>query len=425
MKELRVHCESLGSAGRAGGVQLVPTARMQESLLDDEDLLNETDGLGGEDEPAPPSSSGGGGDEREDEHVPWEVRQEQRELKKRAKERAKEQRDAKVVQMILREQQELGNSGSGVPKAATKEELKKLDSKKLRERAVEVGCDKEELDKLFKEDDDKRDWSAVVKSLKRLAQEAYPERRLLAVATVALFLDTCVGLAIPAYFGKILDTATDGAIGDMQAIKDGRMATTLALVGLTLFGSCFSATRDILFQVTGQRVVLRLRKRLFTHMMHQDVAFFDKTKSGELVNRLSADVMMLKSAVEHAWGMFISSLVSLIATLFYLFFVSWKLTCLMFITPPIIILIGGVYGSYLERVAKATQDALAGASDSASESISGLRTVRAFASETSRLALYLLRPLYMEYLYVEFVCKCIYVYFTYILDGAGTRRMLS
>ena len=34
--------------------------------------------------------------------------------------------------------------------------------------------------------------------------------------------------------------------------------------------------------------------------------------------------------------------------------------------------------------------------------------------------MYLLRPLYMEYLYVEFVCKCIYVYFTYILDGAGT-----
>ena len=275
--------------------------QMQESLLDDDDLLNETDGLGGEDEPAPPSRGGGGGDEREDEHVPREVRQEQRELKKRAKERAKEQRDAKVVQMILREQQELSQSASGAAAAATKEELKRLDSKKLREKAVEVGCDKEELDKLFKEEDEKRNWSAVVKSLKRLAQEAYPERRLLAIATVALFLDTCVGLAIPAYFGKILDTATDGAIGDMQAIKDGRMATTLALVGLTLFGSCFSATRDILFKVTGQRVVLRLRKRLFTHMMHQDVAFFDKTKSGELVNRLSADVMMLKSAVENAW----------------------------------------------------------------------------------------------------------------------------
>ena len=39
--------------------------------------------------------------------------------------------------------------------------------------------------------------------------------------------------------------------------------------------------------------------------------------------------------------------------------------------------------------------------------------------------LYLLRPIYMEYLYVEFVCKCIYVYFTYILDGAGTCRSTS
>ena len=153
-------------------------------------------------------------DERDDEHVPWEVRQEQRELKKRAKERARELRDAKVVQMILTQQQE---GGSGGPAVATKEELKKLDSKKLRERAVAAGCDKEELDKLFKEEDDKRDWSAVIQSLKRLAQEAYPERRLLAIATVALFLDTCVGLAIPADFGKILDTATDGAIGDMQA----------------------------------------------------------------------------------------------------------------------------------------------------------------------------------------------------------------
>ena len=39
--------------------------------------------------------------------------------------------------------------------------------------------------------------------------------------------------------------------------------------------------------------------------------------------------------------------------------------------------------------------------------------------------MYLLRPLYMEYLYVEFVCKCIYVYFTYILYGAGTSRNLQ
>ena len=71
----------------------------------------------------------------------------------------------------------------------------------------------------------------------------------------------------------------------------------------------------------------------------------DKTKSGELVNRLSADVMMLKSAVETAWAQFLSSVMSLIATLIYLFFVSWKLTLIMMVTPPVIIICGATYGA--------------------------------------------------------------------------------
>ena len=46
------------------------------------------------------------------------------------------------------------------------------------------------------------------------------------------------------------------------------------------------------------------------------------------------------------------------------------------------------------------------------------------AKASHAMCSYLLRPLYMEYLYVEFVCKCIYVYFTYILDGAGSDESL-
>ena len=79
---------------------------------------------------------------------------------------------------------------------------------------------------------------------------------------------------------------------------------------------------------------------------------------------------------------------SLAATLLYLLFVSWKLTLIMMATPPAILLCGATYGAYLERVAKATQDVLAGATDAASESIAGLRTVRAFGTEASRLAAY-------------------------------------
>ena len=388
---------------------------MHESLIDDDDLLNEEDGLGGEGEGA----AGGSAEDPDggDDEVANQRRRRAREHERRRKERKREERDAKAVAMVLKAQaaqaQALGGSGEG---HLSEKELKKLNHKKLRQHAQDVGVDKDEMDEMYKDEDAKRDWAAILAALKRLAQEARPESRMLIIATLALFVDTCVGLAIPAYFGKILDTASagqsalqppsiggspvpepdcqnaSGAEGDaaaVAAIEEGRLATCLSLIALTVIGSLCGATRDILFSVTGQRVVLRLRKRLFKHMMQQDVAFFDKTKSGELVNRLSADVMMLKSAVEHSWAQFISSLVSLVATLFYLFFVSWKLTLLMMATPPAIIIIGGAYGAYLERVAKATQDALAGATDSASESISGLRTVRAFANERTRLAQYI------------------------------------
>ena len=384
---------------------------MHESLIDDDDLLNEEDGLGGEGEGA----AGGSAEDADggDDEVANQRRRRAREHERRRKERKREERDAKAVAMVLKAQEAQAQGGEG---HLSEKELKKLNHKKLRQHAQDVGVDKDEMDEMYKEEDAKRDWAAILAALKRLAQEARPESRMLIIATLALFVDTCVGLAIPAFFGKILDTASagqsalqppsiggspapepdcqnasgaEGGAAAVAAIEEGRLATCLSLIALTVIGSLCGATRDILFSVTGQRVVLRLRKRLFKHMMQQDVAFFDKTKSGELVNRLSADVMMLKSAVEHSWAQFISSLVSLVATLFYLFFVSWKLTLLMMATPPAIIIIGGAYGAYLERVAKATQDALAGATDSASESISGLRTVRAFANERTRLAQYI------------------------------------
>lgn len=160
------------------------------------------------------------------------------------------------------------------------------------------------------------DWRAVVQALRRLVDEAKPEKNMIALATVALLLSTVLGLAIPQFFGMILDTASAaaGAAGpdDAEATAAGSLIETrrgqvaVGLVAVIIGSSVMEAVRDILFNISGQRVVLRLRKRLFQHMLHQDVAFFDKNKSGELVNRLSADVMMLQSAVEHSWAQFIS-----------------------------------------------------------------------------------------------------------------------
>ena len=186
-----------------------------------------------------------------------------------------------------------------------------------RKKFIKESKKKSDGDDSDEDDDssDKPDWRAVVQALKRLVEEARPEKKMIALATVALLLSTVLGLAIPRFFGEILDTASAaGGKGadDAAAIAAGTLIQTrrgqfaVGLVVVIVGSSIMEAVRDILFSISGQRVVLRLRKRLFQHMLQQDVAFFDKNKSGELVNRLSADVMMLQSAVEHSWAQFIS-----------------------------------------------------------------------------------------------------------------------
>jgi ABC-type bacteriocin/lantibiotic exporter with double-glycine peptidase domain len=380
---------------------------MEAGLLNDEDLLGGNvprpgHGLGGSDDGAvPPRDFDGWVSDEEEEEVAKARRKRNRSDEARRRERAAEERDEKVIKMVL-ERLEAREGGGHVTEA----ELRELRPLQLRDRAKEAGVSAEELAELFEEEEGK-DWRAVLAALRRLLEEARPEWRMISVATVALVANTVLSLAIPRFFGMILDTATQASAdktnlrtasadvvnatasgGAIDALMHDRGRVTAALVLVVILASLAECGENILFSIAGQRVVLRLRKRLFHHMMVQDVAFFDKTKSGELVNRLSADVMMLKSAVEHSWGMFLASMMSLVATLLYLFFVSWKLTLIMMVTPPAILVCGATYGAYLERVAKATQDVLAGATDSASESIAGMRTVRAFGTETSRLAAY-------------------------------------
>merc|ERR550514_1627201 len=69
------------------------------------------------------------------------------------------------------------------------------------------------------------------------------------------------------------------------------------LVGIFSLGGLFSFFRGFLFTLAGERVVARLRRQLFTHLLRQDIGFFDQYKTGELMNRLASDTTVIQSAV--------------------------------------------------------------------------------------------------------------------------------
>jgi len=129
-------------------------------------------------------------------------------------------------------------------------------------------------------------------SLGRLFALAKPEMSHLAVGTFFLIVGALTGLLVPQLFRVILDRAVGQ--GDSAWTID---RAALVLVGLAAVQAAATAIRFALFTAAGERVVTRLRKDLFEHLLGQEIAFFDEHKTGELTSRLSADTTLVQNAV--------------------------------------------------------------------------------------------------------------------------------
>jgi ABC-type bacteriocin/lantibiotic exporter with double-glycine peptidase domain len=119
--------------------------------------------------------------------------------------------------------------------------------------------------------------------IKWLLTLAKAEIWLLILGSIMLIVSSAANLVIPQYIGAMIDSVTQ------EEDYLGRMVLTLFIVVLIM--GITGAIRAYCYQVAGERVVARLRKTLFETIVVQEVAFFDMTKTGELLNRLSSDTV--------------------------------------------------------------------------------------------------------------------------------------
>ena len=218
--------------------------------------------------------------------------------------------------------------------------------------------------------------------LARMWSLAKPELSLLLPGTVALLVGTGTNLVFPLLLGDTMDSVLTG--GDPGVLD----RAALGLVGIFLVVGIATGLRAWLFTVAGERVVARLRQRLFSSLMAQEVAFFDERKTGELTNRLASDTTVLQNAVTVNVSMALRFALSGIGALGVLFWISWKLTLVMLAVVPVVAITAGIYGRAIQAISRQVQDALAASSAIAEEALSGVRTVRAFAAESHETARY-------------------------------------
>jgi ABC transporter fused permease/ATP-binding protein len=217
---------------------------------------------------------------------------------------------------------------------------------------------------------------------RRLAQLAKPELPTLAIGTLFLVFGSATSLSYPMVVQVILDGIDKGAGNDLVN------KASLLLLGLFGLGAVFGAARSWLFTVAGERVVASLRTALYSAIVSQEVAFFDERRTGELTNRLASDTTVIQNTVTVNLSMLLRFFIMGLGAIGFLFYTSWRLTLITLAIVPVVAIGAAMLGRKLRAISRDFQDALAESTTVAEETISGIRTVRAFAREKAEIARY-------------------------------------
>lgn len=190
---------------------------------------------------------------------------------------------------------------------------------------------------------------------------------------LALALASAATLSLPVAFRQMIDNGfTDGANINRAFLFLFVVAVVLALA---------SAARFYFVSLLGEKVVADLRGRLYGHLIGLDAEFHDRTRSGELVSRLSADSELLRTVVATSMSVALRSSVTVIGSLAMLFVTSPRLAAFALVGIPLAVLPIVLGARRLEKASRASQDRVADANTLASETLGAVRTVQAHARE--------------------------------------------
>ncbi|MCH6200213.1 ABC transporter transmembrane domain-containing protein [Aquiflexum sp. LQ15W] len=183
-------------------------------------------------------------------------------------------------------------------------------------------------------------------------------------------------LTFPYVAGKLIDTASG-----KRWLVDDINGIAFILLGILLVQSIFSFFRVWLFAKVSERSMRDIRISLYSQLVQLPMTFFDKRRTGELISRITADVSMLQDTFSTTLAELLRQIITLVAGVIFLMMTTPKLTLFMLATFPVLVIIAMVFGKFIRKLSKETQDELAAANVIVEETLQSIMTVKSFAGE--------------------------------------------
>ena len=211
-------------------------------------------------------------------------------------------------------------------------------------------------------------------ALKALWPFLAPYKLTILAAFLALTLTAAVSLILPLAVRRVIDTFNS----DNSLILDQYFLAAIGIAGLLSVGT---AVRYALVTRLGERVVTDIRQAVFGRVIHLSPQFFEKIMTGEVLSRITTDTTLILSVIGSSISVALRNIFILIGGVILMLLTSPKLTGLVFLIIPAIIIPILLLGRRLRTLSRENQDWIAASSSNASEALMAVQTVQSFSHE--------------------------------------------
>ena len=220
----------------------------------------------------------------------------------------------------------------------------------------------------------KRASSKKIGALRGLVPFILPYRGMLILAAVALVITATVSLVLPMAVRRVIDGFSSGNL----VLLDQYFGAAMGIAALLALGT---GVRYYFVTRLGERVVADIRRALFDRVVGMSPAYFEKLMTGEVLSRITTDTTLILSVIGSSVSVALRNVLTLFGGLVLLALTSAKLTGLVLLVVPAVVVPIIVLGRRLRKLSRENQDLIAQSSGMASEALSAVQTVQAFTHE--------------------------------------------
>jgi ATP-binding cassette, subfamily B, bacterial len=213
-------------------------------------------------------------------------------------------------------------------------------------------------------------------SLRAVLPFLRPYRGRIAVACLALVASSSATLVLPLFMGRLVDARGLSAT-QAHALTGFYAAFIIAAAVLGIA----SATRFYAVTWLGERVVADIRKAVFNNVLGLSPQFFEVTRTGEVLSRMTADTTLIQTVIGSSASLAMRNLVNMTGGLILMFVTSFRLAVLVLAAVVVVLLPILLFGRWVRRLSRASQDSIAETAARGTETLNAVPTVQAFTQE--------------------------------------------